>query len=1081
MRCARCQADHAPGAKFCPQCGAGLPRPCPACGHANDAAAKFCIECGSALGPERASEPRPADRRQASVLFADISGYTALCARSDPEDIRAMLGRFFDVMDRLVETHSGRVFDHAGDAVMAVFGAPVAHSDDAMRAVRTALAMHAAAATLRDPDGAPLRLHIGVACGEVVAAEIAGGSQSKYSVTGDTVNLAARLDALAAPGETVLSEALVRAAGPLIDVQTAGQHQVKGFDTPIAAWRLVGLRRARAESLPFVGRQAELRQLLGALDSAREHRGGATILLRGDAGIGKSRLVDEFRTRAAALGFDTPLGHVLDFGVGQGADAVPTLLRALFGIDALADDAARRAALQAALDGGLVVGDEALFIADWLELARGPALQAVFDAMDNATRQRRASATLAAVLQRAALRRPLLVVVEDLHWAAADLLRQLAELARVTAQAPMILLLTTRVDDDPLDKAWRAAAHGSALLTVDLAPLAPTDAQQLASGLVEASSRFVRECVERAEGNPLFLEQLLRAAQGDGAATLLPAVPPTIQSLVQGRVDRLAARDRAALQAAAVVGKRFALEDLRAIGGEPSLSCDVLVAADLVRPDGADYLFAHALIQEAVYASMLKSRRRALHQAAASWFGAREPVLRAEHLDRADDPQAAQACLVAAASEAERSRFDAALRLAERGGVLAAADAGVACALALLRGEVLREIGRSNESIAAFQAAAQLAQDDASRCRAWMGVAAGHRITGEFEPAMQALAQAQPIAEQLALAVECSRIHHTRGNLYFAQGRAADCEAEHQQAMEHAELAGDTECQAQALSGLGDAQYALGRMRSALGYFRRCLALCEGKVRIAGANRCMVGHCLWYENELPAAIGEARAANEDAQRFGIVPLQVFAQSSLTQLLTEAGRFDEAEAAFDGALAIARAAGSRRYESTMLLFAAELHLRRGERDEARAQLTLGLELARQTGLGFIGAALHARLARVSSDAAERERALAEGEALLRQSALLHSHLWFYRDAIEACVSAGDWAQALRYADALEARVQAEPLPWVTLIVERARAIAAFAPDRADATARARLLRVRDTVVAKEVGWALAGIDAVLTPG
>jgi tetratricopeptide (TPR) repeat protein len=527
-----------------------------------------------------------------------------------------------------------------------------------------------------------------------------------------------------------------------------------------------------------------------------------------------------------------------------------------------------------------------------------------------------------------------------------------------------------------------------------------------------------------------------------------------------------------------VIGKRFSLANLRGVGAEPRLNCDVLVGADLVRPDGADFLFAHALIQEAVYASTLKSRRRELHHAAACWFGAAEPVLRAEHLDRADDPGAAQAYLDAARLDAARFRLDAALRLAERGSEVATA-AGLAdtgCELALLRGEALREIGRSQESIAAFQSALALATQDPDRCRAWMGVAAGHRVTGDFDAAMQALNAAQPIAEQLGLAIECSRIHHTRGNLHFAQGQTADCEAQHALALEYAERSADVECQAQALSGLGDALYARGRTRSALPYFRRSVALSGGQIRISGPNRCMVGHCLWYENELAAAIGEGRSASDDAQRFGIVPAHMFAQVTLTQLLVEAGRFDEAEATCAQALTLARRAGSRRYESTMLLSGAELSIRRGDVTQAALDLGLALDLARQTGTGFIGAALHARLARVVAKPDGRAQALADGEALLKETGLAHCHFWFYRDAIEATLSAGEWPQAMRYADALEAFVRAEPLPWAALVVERARALAGVAQSSGDASAVARLVQVREAVAAAGFGWALAGIDA-----
>ena len=1098
MKCSACQHENGAWARFCDECGCALTRKCLACGGALTFGAKFCPHCGAAAGLEASSAssssaaaatptPIPAaaagDRRQAAVLFADISGYTALCARNDAEQVQAMLGGFFDAMDAAIQTYGGHVVDRIGDAVMAVFGAPMAHGNDGERAVRCALDMHHAASALIDCEGQPLRLHIGIACGEVVAATISAGATSKYSVTGDPVNLAARLVALAADGETLISEALLALVLKSVHAQALGARSIKGLAAPVPVWKVLGLRETGPEQLPLVGRHAELAQISGVLDGVRDSGTGLALYVRGDAGIGKSRLAAEFRERARQKGFDVPLGQVLDFGVGKGQDAIPTVLKAVLKVAMPADKAARRLAVRLALDSGLIEGDEELFVNDWLNLEQPGALQAVHDAMDNSSRVRRAGETLSAVLRRAAARQATLVTVEDIHWAAPDLLPHLAAITRAAAQAPLILVLTSRIEGDPLDKVWRAAFQSCPLLTIDLAPLRAQDAQLLANALVQESSDFAQQCIARAEGNPLFLEQLLKTRRESEAAS----VPPTIQSLVLERVDRLRARDRSAIQAASVIGKRFSLASLQAIAADPGAGCEALLAADLVRRDGPDFLFAHALIQEAIYASCLKSVRRELHRRAAAWFGHTEPVLQAEHLDRADDTGAAQAYRVAATHEAERFRYAAALQLAERGAVLAAATpiigATTACELALLRGEVLREMGRSQDSIDCFRAATDLARDEHLRCHAWMGVAAGNRITGAFEDAMQALDQAQPIAERLDLPVECSKIHHTRGNLLFAQGKVEECNAQHQLALQYAVRSGQPECEAQAHSGLGDAQYAQGRMRSALACFQRCLALCAGHawVRIEGPNRCMAGHCLWYENRLGEAIGEARRACDEAKKYGVVPVQVFAQTSLAQFLAESGRGVESERACEEGLVLARAAGSRRYESTLLFWLADVHLQQGRRGDATQALERALELARETGLGFIGAALFGRLARAASEADARARALREGEALLRGPGLAHCHLWFYRDAIEACVAAAEWEPASHYADALEKFVMPEPLPWALLIVARCRALKqlALGPERAQSVSR--LLDLRTQVQAAGVGWALAGIDAALAGG
>ena len=226
-------------------------------------------------------------------------------------------------------------------------------------------------------------------------------------------------------------------------------------------------------------------------------------------------------------------------------------------------------------------------------------------------------------------------------------------------------------------------------------------------------------------------------------------------------MDRLAAPDKSALQAASVIGKRFAIDTLKYLIDDPDYRGDGLFSADLVRPEGDEFVFAHALIQEGVYSSLLTGKRRDMHRKAARWYAELEPVLRAEHLDRAADPGAAKAYLAAAANQAGRYRYDSALRLAERGIELAASDEAN-CGLYLLRGELLLGFGRSQESTESYRTALALAADDAQRCEAWMGIAAADRVTGDIPAAMHALDQAEPIAGRLGLDVERSKIHHTR-------------------------------------------------------------------------------------------------------------------------------------------------------------------------------------------------------------------------------------------------------------------------------------------------------------------------------
>ena len=276
-----------------------------------------------------------------------------------------------------------------------------------------------------------------------------------------------------------------------------------------------------------------------------------------------------------------------------------------------------------------------MFLHDLLDLPQPTDLRALYDAMDSATRSRGARETVAALVRQASTLAPLLLAIEDVHWADPATLDHLASLADAAAACRAILVMTSRIEGDPLDHAWRTSAGGSPLVTIDLGPLRASEATALAETYLDAHSEVARRCIERAAGNPLFLDQLLRHAEGAEAT-----VPGSVQSLVQARLDHLTAPDKQAVQAAAVFGQRFALDALRHVLEDPRYDCVALVERFLVRPAGDEFLFSHALIRDAVYDTLLKARRRELHRRAAAWFAERDLTLHAEHLDRGRRPRA---------------------------------------------------------------------------------------------------------------------------------------------------------------------------------------------------------------------------------------------------------------------------------------------------------------------------------------------------------------------------------------------------------------------------------------------------------
>src|SRR5690348_9093112 len=299
MRCVGCGSENREGRKFCAGCGAELGWACPSCGFANEPAEKFCGGCGDPrpeTTPAAKTSNHPADtadgggeRRQVAILFADLSGFTSLAARLDAEDLRALVEAFYDGADSIIERYGCSVDKHIGDAVMALFGAPIAHGDDGLRATGAALEIVAAAGEITEPSGASLSAHVGIAMGEVVAGGIGRG----YTVLGDAVNLASRLVSLAGAGEVVISDGLQRHLEGRVRTAALAPARLKGMAQPVIGWRVQGLEAVRRPTGPFVGRETDRHLLTTLLEACRGDGHGRVVVVRGEAGIGKSRLVDE--------------------------------------------------------------------------------------------------------------------------------------------------------------------------------------------------------------------------------------------------------------------------------------------------------------------------------------------------------------------------------------------------------------------------------------------------------------------------------------------------------------------------------------------------------------------------------------------------------------------------------------------------------------------------------------------------------------------------------------------------------------------------------------------------------------------
>lgn len=1006
----------------------------------------------------RSAEPHatgPGERRQVTVLFADLTGYTALSKFLDAEEIEGILAAFFEVADAAIVEHGGIIDKHIGDCVMAVFGAPVAHGNDAERAVLAALKIRDSLPMLRKRLGRDIGVHVGVASGEVLASQVGSARHRAYTVTGESVNLASRLTDRARNDEILLSSEVYRGLDDRIDCEDVGEIDVKGFTSPVRAWRLLCARQSPVRDRAFVGRRSELSQFSAAMATCRELRRGGVIYVRGDAGLGKTRLVEEFQRSARSNGFTCHSALVLDFGAGSGRDAVRTVIRSIVlgantGLPTADDSAASISALVAS---GRIDADQGLFLHDLLNVSLPTQQRALFDAMDTATRSHGVTTTITRIVTSAAKAAALLIVIEDLHWADDSMLARISAVAEVARDYPLLLVLTSRMSGDPTARGWRP--YGP-ILTLDLAPLHQDEALTLARNVFPQMGPSAANCLERAAGNPLFLEQLLRNAEEHAD----DAIPDSIQSLVQARMDRLRTVDKQALQTASVFGQRFALDGLRALIEDPLYAPGVLVEHALLRPHGHELLFGHALIRDAVYATLLRSRRRELHKRAALWFSERDPGLYAEHLELAEDPNAPQAYLAAARNEAGRYRYQQALVLAERAASIAQTPQD-RFSSACYRGELLDDTSEVAEARSAYEEALGYSQNDADRCRVWLGMAAVKRVTDDVQGALTDIERAKDAAKRLSLRGEAARAHSLHGNLLFPRGDVEGCLREHRYSLDLAREAGSAELEAAALGGLGDAEYAQGRMLSARKHFGNCIELARhhGFGRIEVANLPMLAFMQFFAGETRAALAEALAAIELATKVGHRRAQAIAHHAAYNTRHALGQHAAAQSNVDAALELARQLKSRRFEAEALAFGAELSRLAGRRSEALTAIREALVISAETGMAYFGPVYFGILALIEDVVEARKAALSDGEALLSGNVVSHNHLLFRRDAIEASRLLREWDEMDRHAAALEDFVRPEPLPWTDFIIARARAFAAFGRGSRDARLERELQRLQ----------------------
>lgn len=653
MECPSCQHENRDGAKFCGECGERLAGKCPSCGHVNRPSAKFCDDCGTKLAaaaPKKSPSGVQGERRQLSVMFCDLVSATELSARLDPEDLREVIQAFQRAATEEIRRFDGHVAQHLGDGLLVYFGYPRAHEDDAIRAGHAALGVIEAVARLDErlsrERGVRLAVRVGIHTGPTVVGAVGGEGVTEQLAIGETPNLAARLQGIAEPNTAVVSAETERLLRRAFRTESRGAHALKGFDEAREVFRVVTRGPSAEEPVPrtpFVGREAEVSALRSLLEQAKAGS-GRSVLIRGEAGVGKSRLcsvLDGAEARVLRSRGSTFFAHTPFQPVGE-------LLRQLARVP---DDEGRLDALRALIERLELSDPDALgLLAPLLGVDDVP-----LPPLTPQIRKGRTLALLVAAFLRAAELAPTLIVLEDVHWVDESTLELVGGLAESLADAPLLLVLTARPE-------FRAQWHVQTELALHRLPRAAIDAIIDAVGEGEIPPELAQQITLKADGNPLFAEELaqmviesglLESRVNTSGEHQLLAIPATLHDSLMARLDQLPPKKKTLVQLCSTIGRRFSEELLREIlrSFEEEMQNELrrITDGELIYQRGVSprsmFVFKHALVQDAAYASLLKRTRRKYHQRVADVLSERfpetPPEVLAHHLTEGNRPAAA--------------------------------------------------------------------------------------------------------------------------------------------------------------------------------------------------------------------------------------------------------------------------------------------------------------------------------------------------------------------------------------------------------------------------------------------------------
>ncbi len=993
MRCPRCSADNLAGMKFCGQCGAPLGIPCPSCGSGNPPEHRFCGHCGAALGQPGLQEvvaggpfipnpavPRtalPGEMKQVTVLFCDIVGSTRLTERLGAEAMRDLVSSFLAASLAEVDRYGGTAPQFTGDGFMALFGAPVTQEDHVQRALLAALAIQRALNGTEDSRGADnleLPVRIGIHSGPVVFGPVADRFPMDYTAIGDTANVAARIQQAAEPATILLSEATYELARSYALVEPVGPLVLKGKADPITAYRLLNVSQARAALRPstaarrtnFVNRQSDLAVLNDVLRQVESgHRQAVDII--GEPGIGKSRLLSEFRWQLASERVTWIEGRCVSYGAAIPYLLMLDLLRSNCGI--LETDTPEsitvkvrtgleRVGIDPDQDGAVLL--HVLGIKDIPTVPAFANPEAVKAKTFEIFRQ---------VSIKLSVERPLVLVLEDLHWVDKISEEFLAFLAENIGEARVLMLATYRRGYCPpwIDKSYA--------VQLPVQPLSRDDSFNIVRSVLNVERMIelaTEEIVAKADGNPLFLEQLtLHAGEARDLRSVL-MVPDTIHDVVMARIDRLPEQLKQLLQIAAVIGREFSLRLLSAVWRGAERIEDLLreltrleFLYERVVGDGTVYVFRHALTQETAYGSLLERHRSAHH-------GSVGNALEELYRDRRDEVAELLALHFGRSKEAEKA-VDYAILAAQK---------------SQRRWANAEALAYFSDALRLLDAMPDMPPNRLRRVDAVLNQAEVKYALGRYNEHIRALEEIRGVVDETADPPRRAAWHYWSGFLHATSGGRPDVAIEHcREAAKIASAFGLDEINAISESCLAQVYMIAGKLHEGLEAGERALAIFEAR-----GNRWWAGRTLWHLTAIANYLGDWAASLDYCRRglehgvalqdlrlkvvgwtrMGLAHIQqgdinrgleccnealalaplprdgAFARVILGYGQIKAGRLDEGIAELSEGLAWFESSHMRWSHTIGAVWLAEGYLRRGDRTSARPLIERVLATSRATG-------------------------------------------------------------------------------------------------------------------------------------